>query len=145
MVQQPKVWIPKYVRKYGPIGKPLRMQGYEDAVFHARLGRLMEGRDHWWPWGEDEAESAKAVNAISEIAVAYGEAFFTTLADPGHLPNLAQRSPGDTAERAHSEPARCFDLPETAEAAAINGDLFGLLSRGRQRNQPQRRLAHIHR
>ena len=64
-------------------GKPLKMQGYEDAVFHARLGRLMGGRDQWWPWGTSDEESAKTVQAISEIAIAYGDVFFQTLADPG--------------------------------------------------------------
>jgi hypothetical protein len=64
-------------------GKPLKMQGYEDAVFHARLGRLMEGKDHWWPWGEDEAAAAKTVDPVAQIAIAYADAFFDTLADPG--------------------------------------------------------------
>lgn len=64
-------------------GKPLAMQGYEDAVFHARLGRLMEGRDLWWPYGEDEAAAEKTLEALSQIAIAYADAFFETLVDPG--------------------------------------------------------------
>ena len=63
-------------------GKPLKMEGYEDAVFHARLGRLMEGKDLWWGYGETEADAEKFLTALGDIAVAYGEAFFSELSDP---------------------------------------------------------------
>lgn len=64
-------------------GKPLPMRGYEDAVFHARLGRLMEGKDLWWGFGESAEEAEKTLQALGEIAIAYGEAFFDSLRDPG--------------------------------------------------------------
>jgi hypothetical protein len=64
-------------------GKPLRMNGYEEAVFHARLGRLMEGKDLWWPYGDDEAAAEKFIEAISEVAIAYADAWFETIKDPG--------------------------------------------------------------
>lgn len=64
-------------------GKPLAMEGYEEAVFLARLGRLMEGRDIWWPYGESEADADKKVSAIVDVALAYADAWFETLAEPG--------------------------------------------------------------
>lgn len=64
-------------------GKPIKMTGYEEAVFHARLGRLMEGKDLWWPYGEELEASEKFIDAISEVAIAYADAWFETIKDPG--------------------------------------------------------------
>lgn len=57
--------------------------GYDEAVFVARLGRLMQGRDTWWPYGEDEAACVKTLDAISDVALLYSDAWFVTLNDPG--------------------------------------------------------------
>lgn len=65
-------------------GKTVQMaNGYEEAVFLARLGILMDGKDTWWPYGKTEAEAEKTISAITGVAVAYADAWFATLADPG--------------------------------------------------------------
>ncbi len=64
-------------------GGPMRGDAVDEQVFHARLGHLMEGRDVWWEYGADEAACAKTVAAISEVAVAYADAWFESLSDVG--------------------------------------------------------------
>lgn len=64
-------------------GQPPSMEGYEEAVFHARLGRLMQGRDVWWEYGADEAACRKNLEAVVQVAIAYADAWFETIRDPG--------------------------------------------------------------
>jgi hypothetical protein len=64
-------------------GKPVKLKGYEDAVFHARLGRLIESRDIWWGYGNDDAACENVINAVSDVAMAYADAWFATITDPG--------------------------------------------------------------
>lgn len=64
-------------------GQPPAMDGYEEAVFHARLGRLMQGRDVWWQYGADEEACLKNLEAVVQVAIAYADAWFETIRDPG--------------------------------------------------------------
>ena len=64
-------------------GKPLKLAAPQEAVFLARLGMLMEGKEVWWPYGDTEDACEKVLAALSDVALAYADAWFETLADPG--------------------------------------------------------------
>lgn len=64
-------------------GKPVQLTGYAEAVFHARLGQLLQNKDVWWPYGNTEPEAEKTILAITQVAIAGADAWFSTLEDPG--------------------------------------------------------------
>src|SRR3569833_339408 len=66
--------------------------------------------------------------AIAFLVITVGVIAFMVMADPAYP--VDQRSPGDLAEQVHLQPAWLDHMPEATEAAAIDGDLLGLL-RGR--------------
>src|SRR3569833_1827945 len=70
--------------------------------------------------------------AIAFLVITVGVIAFMVMADPAYP--VDQRSPGDLAEQVHLQPAWLDHKPEATVAAAIDGDLLGLL-RGRVQYQ----------